>query len=129
MDAIAQGVMDALGPGFSEAVYHTAFEVELRRKGYEYETERVLPVFYTDLVVGHVRLDIVVNRTTVLELKAVSKLNDSHKTQLKMYMRHGGFESGHLINFSDKGTIEVFTLAADRYPDPVSSCTNSSEPS
>jgi GxxExxY protein len=106
-EAIARSIMESLGTGFSEAVYHNAFEVELRKIGMKYETERVLPISYDGHTVGHVRLDLVVEATTVIELKAVAKLNEGHKNQLKMYMRHGGFSTGYLINFSDKGTVEV----------------------
>lgn len=110
METIAQTIMDALGPGFSEAVYHNAFEVELRKLGLKYETERVLPIRYGEHVVGHVRLDLVVSDTIVVELKAVAKLTEGHKNQLHMYMKHGGFDTGYLINFSDKGLIHLIHL-------------------
>jgi GxxExxY protein len=105
---IVESIMDSLGPGFSEATYHNAFEVELRNRGIRYETERILPVAHDGHVIGYVRLDLVLENSCVIELKAVTKLNDSHKNQLNIYMRHGKFESGYLINFSDKGSVEIF---------------------
>lgn len=97
--AIAENIWKTLGPGFSESVYHNAFEVELRKLGVSYETERVIPIVYENHVVGSVRADLIINNETVIELKSVTKLNESHRYQVGIYMDHGPFRSGVLINF------------------------------
>ena len=61
----------ALGSGHSERVYHNAFEVSLRELNIPYESERHVPIYYKHHVVGTARADIIVRRSTVLELKTV----------------------------------------------------------
>lgn len=96
---VANGIWEVLGPGFSESVYHNAFETELRNRGVMYETERIIPISYKNHVIGSVRADIVLANDTVVELKSVSKLNESHRHQIGIYMKHGPFNTGVLINF------------------------------
>jgi GxxExxY protein len=98
MDAIAQSVWSELGPGYSESVYHHAFEIALRKKGIKYESEKIIPVFYDGLGVGNVRADIVLDNL-VIELKSVAKLTEQFKIQLKNYLKLLGVKQGLLINF------------------------------
>jgi len=117
---IAQDVWAKLGPGYSESVYHCAFEVGLRRVGIYYETERIVPVFYDNQNVGHIRADIIVNREVVLELKSVSKLNEVYRIQTRNYLKFLDLEVGFLINFPDKnGPIEIERIERERFPVPV----------
>jgi len=99
---IAVDIWASLGPGYSESVYHCAFEVALRKHGLSYETERIIPVYYDGQNVGHVRADLIIDRTTVIELKSVSKLNETHRIQVKNYMKLLGIDHGILINFPDR---------------------------
>ena len=99
---IAQDIWAKLGPGYSESVYHSAFEVGLREAGIYYETERIVPVFYIGQNVGHVRADLIVNRNIVIELKSVSKLNESYRIQTKNYMSLLDIDKAYLINFPDR---------------------------
>jgi len=99
---IANDVWKKLGPGYSESVYHAAFEVGLRTFGLYYETERIVPVYYLDQNVGHVRADLIVDRKIVIELKAVSKINESYRIQTKNYMDLLCLDHGYLINFPDR---------------------------
>lgn len=98
MEEIANHIWESLGPGYSEAVYHTAFEVALRKRGISYETERIIPVSYEGQNVGHVRADIITDGT-VIELKSVARLTDQFRIQIKNYMRLLGLSKGYLINF------------------------------
>lgn len=98
MDSIAQHVYDTLGPGFSESVYHRAFEVALRKNGIQYETERIVPVVFDNHVVGNVRCDLIVG-DTIVELKSISKLRDQEKLQLTNYLKLTGMTKGLLVNF------------------------------
>lgn len=107
MKTIAENIWASLGPGYSESVYHCAFEVGLRKQGLYYETERIVPVFYDGQNVGHVRADLIIDRKVVIELKSVSKLNESYRIQTRNYMDLLGLDHGILINFPDKvGSIE-----------------------
>lgn len=107
MKSIAENIWTSLGPGYSESVYHCAFEVALRKQGLYYETERIVPVFYDGQNVGHVRADLIIDRKMVIELKSVSKINESYRIQTRNYMDLLGLDHGILINFPDKvGPIE-----------------------
>ena len=105
---IAHDIWSKLGPGYSESVYHCAFEVGLRKLGIYYETERIIPVFYDEQNVGHVRADLIVNRSIVLELKSVGRLSEVYRIQTRNYLKLLDLEFGFLINFPDKnGKLEM----------------------
>ena len=87
LNAAANAVHHALGPGLSEVVYQTALAVDLRKRGCTVETEVVIPIFYQQTYVGFVRADLVVNQYTVVEVKAVAKITEAHMLQLENYMR------------------------------------------
>ena len=88
-----------LGPGFSERVYHNAIEVLLRENGVSYETERIIPITFKGHTIGNLRADIIIDRTTVLELKTVKSLNDIMIAQAKKYLTQLNLTSAYLINF------------------------------
>lgn len=104
---IAQDIWRTLGPGFSESVYHNALEVELRALGIPYETERIIPISYNNHVIGSVRADLIIQNNIVVELKSVIKINESHRHQLGIYMQHGPFNKGIIINFPSTQTPSI----------------------
>ena len=117
---IAEGIWTALGPGYSESVYHRAFEVALRSHQIPYETERIVPIFFAGQNIGNVRADLVVNNKWVLELKSVSRLNEAYRIQTQNYLKLLDLEVGHLINFPDrKGPIEFETIIRERPVAPL----------
>ena len=117
---IADDIWTSLGPGYSESVYHCAFEVALRDQEIPYETERILPVFYQGQNVGHVRADLIIDRRWVVELKSVSKLNETYRVQTRNYLRLLGLSVGYLINFPDKlGTFEFERIEVASEPPPI----------
>lgn len=99
---ISSEIWEALGPGYSESVYHRAFEVALRIRCVPYETERIVPVFYLEQNVGHIRADLIVDQKYVIELKSVGRLTDVYRIQTQNYISLLGLEDGFLINFPDK---------------------------
>lgn len=99
---IADSIWKSLGPGYSESVYHCAFEVALRSYDVPYETERIVPVFYQGQNVGHVRADLIIDRRFVIELKSVSRLNETYRIQTRNYLDLLELNNGYLINFPDK---------------------------
>ena len=114
---IAEDIWSSLGPGYSESVYHCAFEVALRAKEIPYETERIVPVFYQGQNVGHVRADLIIDRRFVIELKSVSKLNETYRIQTRNYLTLLGLSQGYLINFPDKlGSLEFERIEKEAYP-------------
>jgi GxxExxY protein len=114
---ISDNIWASLGPGYSESVYHCAFEVALRKAGIYYETERIIPVYYENQNVGHVRADLIINREYVVELKSVNKLNDIYRIQTRNYMKLLDLDKGFLINFPEKNTpVEFELLSFDVLP-------------
>lgn len=111
---VARHVYKTLGFGHSEAIYHRAVEVGLRKAGVCYDTERVVQIRYQNHVVGSKRLDLVINDDTIVELKSVSTLKAKEVNQLTNYMRMTGIPNGILINFPFNGAddIEVQTISA-----------------
>ena len=116
---IAEDIWSSLGPGYSESVYHCAFEVALRSNKIPYETERIVPVFYQGQNVGHVRADLIIDRQYVVELKSVSRLNETYRIQTRNYLRLLGLSEGFLINFPDKlGPLEFERIQSEAPPAP-----------
>jgi GxxExxY protein len=99
MEEIARKVYESLGPGYSECVYHRAFEVILRTNGTPYETERIIPIVFEDHTIGNLRIDLIVDGVTIVELKAIAKLNDATKIQVHNYLKLTGLTKAYLINF------------------------------
>jgi GxxExxY protein len=99
MDTIANEIYDSLGPGYTESMYHRAFEVALRNLGIQYETERIVPVTFQGKTIGNIRADLIVNGDTVVELKSLRRLTDESLTQCRRYMALLGLQQGYVINF------------------------------
>ena len=99
VNQVVHEVYDTLGSGHSERVYHNAMEVSLRELNIPYESERHVPIYYKDHVVGMARADIIIGKTTVLELKSVKTLNDTMIAQARKYLHQLKINIGYLINF------------------------------
>jgi len=123
--SIAQDIWSSLGPGYSESVYHCAFEVALRKVGLYYETERIVPVYYKKQNVGFVRADLVIDRKIVIELKSVSKLNEVYRIQTRNYLKLLDLQVGYLINFPDKNGPFEFEEISPQVPEPMEVTTES----
>lgn len=99
----ANEIYTILGKGYPECVYHRAFEYELRSSGINYESEKLVPVYYKGNQVGHGRADIVISEPIpmILEFKAISgSVGIKELEQLGHYMRHLNMNVGIIINFS-----------------------------
>ena len=96
----------ALGPGFLENIYEAALKVDLDEHGLKYEYQKEVKVKYLGAVVGTHRLDLVVEKKIIVELKALSDLADIHFAQLRSYLKATGLKVGLLLNFG-KPTLEI----------------------
>jgi GxxExxY protein len=94
-------VHKALGPGLLESTYEECFAREMQLSGLGFERQVPLPVAYkgVDLDCGY-RLDFLVERAVVLELKSTDALRPIHQAQLLTYLRLGGWTVGLLVNFN-----------------------------
>ena len=89
-----------LGPGFIEAVYEGAVAVELRYRGLSLERQSRIEVQYRGETVADHRLDLLVERCVVVEVKAVKKLRPIHQAQILSYLKASGHRVGLLMNFN-----------------------------
>src|SRR5262245_19208437 len=84
--ACAIEVHKALGPGFLETIYEMALTLELRHAGLFVDRQKTLPLTYRDTVIGEHRLDLLVENKIVVELKAISALEDIHFAIVRSYL-------------------------------------------
>ena len=93
-------VHKSLGPGFLESVYETALLIELRHAGRQVEQQKILPIAYRGTIVGEHRLDLLVENKIIVELKAISALEDIHFAIVRSYLKAARIEHGLLLNFA-----------------------------
>jgi len=94
-------VHKGLGPGLLESAYEVCLCDELQRAGLNFRRQVDLPVIYKgrQLDCGY-RIDVIVEDSVILELKAVEKLTDIHEAQLLTYLRLSKKRVGLMINFN-----------------------------
>ena len=95
----AYRVYNKMGFGYLESVYEKCMLIELRKAGFDIESQKPIRVQYDGEVVGDFIADILVNDTVLLELKSVRKLVEAHEVQLVNYLVATGKPVGLLINF------------------------------
>ncbi len=98
----AMKVHNTLGSGFQEVIYQRCLAIELERAGMDFGREMEHPIFYDGIEVGTRRADFIVANCVVVELKALTALEDVHLAQAKNYVVAYDFEVGLLINFGAK---------------------------
>ena len=96
----AIAVHTALGPGFIESVYENALAVELTARGIHFEQQKTIPIRHRDTVVGEHRLDLLVAGLLLVELKAVSALEDVFFAIGRSQMKAAGIRDGLILNFA-----------------------------
>ena len=97
----------ALGPGLLESTYHACLAHELRQQGLKVEREKELPVFYKGVTLdcGY-RIDLLVEHTVIVELKAAQELTAIHEAQILSYLKLSGCRVRLLINFNVRQLTE-----------------------
>ena len=108
LDAISRGIIGAaidvhreLGPGLLESAYEHCLAYELVERGHTVEKQKIVPIRYkaTEVDAGF-RIDLLVDRKVIVELKAVDSLAPIHKAQLMTYLKLTGLKVGLLMNFN-----------------------------
>jgi GxxExxY protein len=90
-----------LGPGLLESVYESALSRELWLRGLRVERQVPIAVSYKGVELGTgVRVDLLLERLVVVEVKACERLTDIHRAQLLTYLKLSGHKVGLLINFN-----------------------------
>ena len=96
-------VHSELGPGLLESTYEVCLAHELSTAGLYVEKQKALPVVYNDihLEAGY-RIDLLVERKIILEVKSVDELAPIHQAQLMTYLKLSELKLGLLLNFNTK---------------------------
>ena len=105
---IAKEIVDAalkvhrqLGPGLLESAYEECLAYELIQRDLLVERQKALPLVYEEvkLEAGY-RIDLLIEKKVIIEIKAVETLNDVHLAQILTYLKLSGCKLGLLINFN-----------------------------
>ena len=95
----AMKVHNTLGSGFQEVIYQRCLAIELKRAGIAFGREVEQTIYYDGIAVGTRRADFIAADRVVVELKALTALENVHIAQAKNYVVAYGFETGLLVNF------------------------------
>lgn len=120
-DEIGRTIVDAafkvhqkLGLGLLEKVYETCLAYELEQRGLTVVRQKTVPIKYGEISFDEgFRLDLLVEGTVIIELKAAEKTNPLWQAQILSYLRLSGKKRGFLINFNTplfKQSIKRFVL-------------------
>jgi GxxExxY protein len=110
VEKIGKAVLDAalkvhttLGPGLLESVYETTVAYEIRKSGLNVTTQVSVPIVYDgQKLESGLRLDMLVEKCVIVELKAVETMNPVYEAQIMTYLRLSAVRLGFLINFNVK---------------------------
>jgi GxxExxY protein len=95
----AMELQQTAGPGYIELIYKNALIHELHRRSIETKTECEIRIVYKERTLGRHRLDLVVSDTVIVELKAVTAINDVHMAQTHSYLTATQLELALIVNF------------------------------
>lgn len=100
-------VYNTLGPGFLEAVYQEALEIEFLRQDLPYEREKELKIRYDGIELKQsYKADFVCFGKIIVELKSVNALDAAHRSQVYNYLHATGYKLGLLLNFGNPSHLE-----------------------
>ncbi|HQP89793.1 MAG TPA: GxxExxY protein, partial [Bacteroidales bacterium] len=90
-----------LGPGLLESAYKECMYYKIRKSGLFVEKEKPMPLVYegVKLDCGY-RIDLLIEKKLVIEIKSLEALNDIHLAQTLTYLKLGNYKLGLLINFN-----------------------------
>jgi GxxExxY protein len=98
--AAAIRVHKELGPGFLEVLYEEALAIELESSHISFERQKPIPILYHGRVIGEHRLDLLIDGKVVIELKAISALEDIHFAIVRSYLKATNLDDALLLNFA-----------------------------
>jgi GxxExxY protein len=108
-----------LGCGFQEYIYQRALAIELTKRKIRFEEQFEMNVLYKGDIVGKRIVDFFIDKKIMLEIKAVTMLEDVHIAQALNYLEASGSEVGLIINFGSK-SLQFKRLFNKRFqPNPI----------
>jgi GxxExxY protein len=102
----AMKVHSVMGNGFQEVIYQKCFAIAMENQGLKFRRELEMEIYFEGINVGSRRVDFLVNDLIMVELKALSKLDDVHLAQALNYLEAYKLDTGLLLNFGAK-SLEV----------------------
>ena len=103
----AMEVHKELGPGFLEAVYQEALEMELEMRGIPFEPQKNLKLYYKgQLLKKEYTPDLLCFGKLIVDLKAIDRLSGKEESQILNYLKATGLKVGLLINFGSSPKLE-----------------------
>jgi GxxExxY protein len=93
-------VHKALGPGFLESFYEEALCIELAHRGIRFERQKPVVIAYRGVPVGEHRVDLLIEESLLLELKAVAAIEDVFFAIGRSYLKALGLRDGLILNFA-----------------------------
>ncbi|HAQ38133.1 MAG TPA: GxxExxY protein [Saprospirales bacterium] len=112
----AMRVHSVLGSGFQEVIYQRAMTIEMEKQGLSFAREMEMEIYYDNISIGTRRVDFFVENKIMVELKAISKLEDIHLAQAMNYCQAYKLPIGLLINFGSK-SLEFKRVYNINHPD------------
>ena len=92
-----------LGPGLLESTYETCLAYELQQLGLSFERQKALPLVYKEIRLDQgYRIDLLVERKVVVEIKVVEQIAPVHEAQVLSYLKFSRCKIGLLLNFNVK---------------------------
>ena len=109
-------VHQELGAGLLESIYEDCLKYELIKNGYNVKQQLIVPIIYDDhLMETKLVVDLLVNDTVVVELKAIEEISPIHEAQLLTYMKVLKKPQGLLINFFSQNITKSMKPFVNEY--------------
>ena len=113
---LAIKVHKELGAGLLESIYEDCLKYELEKNGYDVKQQLTVPIIYDNKIMEtKLVVDLLVNDTIVVELKAIEKILPIHEAQLLTYMKVLKKPQGLLINFFSKNITKSMKPFVNEY--------------
>ena len=111
-------VMNELGVGFLESVYHKSLEIALSLNKLKVQSEVPLGVTFRGFGVGQFRADLIVENKIIVEVKAITNIIGENKAQVINYLAASGLPVGLIINFGQY-KVQTARLQNPKFINPV----------
>lgn len=102
-----------LGPGFLESIYQSALLIQLQKDGIEVKPQKEIKIYYDEKEIGLHRLDFLIEKQIIVELKTVKEFDKNHLAQVISYLKATGLTTGLLLNFA-KPKLEIKRIVRNK---------------
>jgi GxxExxY protein len=99
---VAMHVHTVYGPGLKENVYEDAYAIALRKRAIPFERQVAIEMRFEGEPVRRFRLDLVIGKQVIVEVKAVAQLLSVHSSQMLTYLKLTQFPVGIILNFNER---------------------------